>query len=276
MSHLNAAQAPTGSRQQQASPGTLLPSSTSCARSPTDAVSLPRTRLALYLDIGLLAAVLLLFAPRLTGLPSHEWVGLALIPVVLLHLLLSWGWIAGSTQAIGTRAGRRARINYLLNWLLFSLVVLELASGLMISEIALPPLGFLTVDDRAWRALHNQALNWTHLVIGLHVAMNWQPLVLLVRRHLSPKRGPVSKAMGPFRLGRGWMWRSMVIGLAALAIATPIYLWLGPPTTARLYRRDELARFAPTWGHGLGQLVGEALLTALIVYAARRWLRVRL
>jgi len=68
----------------------------------------------------------------------------------------------------------------------------------------------------------------------------------------------------------------MVIGLAAVVVALAIYLCLGPPTPARLYWHDELARFSPTWGHGLGQLVGEAMLTALIAYAARRWLRVRL
>jgi len=66
-------------------------------------MSLPRTRVALYLDISLLALVLLLFAPRLTGLPIHEWVGLALIPIVLLHLLLSWRWIATSTKTIMPR-----------------------------------------------------------------------------------------------------------------------------------------------------------------------------
>lgn len=149
-------------------------------------MSLPRSRLALSLDIALLLGVLLLFAPRLTGLPVHEWVGIALIPVVVWHLLLSWGWIANSTGRIVTQASRRARINYFLNWLLFVLVVLEIVSGLMISLVALPPLGFATLDDRAWRALHNQALNWTHLVIGLHIAMNWKPLLLLIRRHLMP------------------------------------------------------------------------------------------
>lgn len=73
-----------------------------------------------------------------------------------------------------------------------------------------------------------------------------------------------------------WIGRGLLIGVAALAIALPIYWMLGPPTTARLFGRDEFARFAPTWGHGLGQLVGEALLTIGIVYAARRWFKVRL
>ena len=86
----------------------------------------------------------------------------------------------------------------------------------------------------------------------------------------------MGNAIGPIHRAIDWMWRSLVIGLAALAVATPIYLWLGPPTPARLHRQDELARFSPTWGHGLDQLAGEILLTIVIVYAARRWLRVRL
>jgi cytochrome b len=148
-------------------------------------VSPPRSRFALYLDLWLLATVLLLFAPRLTGLPVHEWVGISLVPILVLHLELSWDWITSTTKTFPTRPNRRARINYLLNWLLFILIVLEITSGLMISQVALPPFGLATLDDRSWRALHNQALNWTHLVLGIHVAMNWQPLVLLARRYIT-------------------------------------------------------------------------------------------
>jgi hypothetical protein len=111
--------------------------------------------------------------------------GISLVPVLVLHLELSWGWITSTTTDFRTRPNPRARINYLLNWLLFILIVLEITSGFMISQVALPTFGLATVDDRSWRALHNQALNWTHLVLGIHVAMNWQPLVLLVRRHIT-------------------------------------------------------------------------------------------
>ena len=149
-------------------------------------VRLPRSRLAACVDALLIALVCLLFAPRLTGLTLHEWFGLLLVGAVVVHLLLSWSWITATTRSFRQRSEARTRLNYLLNSTLFALVVLELASGLMISQVLLPPLGVPTLDDRAWRALHNQALNWTHLLLGIHVAMNWQPLLVALRRYLAP------------------------------------------------------------------------------------------
>jgi len=72
-------------------------------------------------------------------------------------------------------------------------------------------------------------------------------------------------------LGRvGW------ICLAGGIVAALLFLCLGPPSHAREYRQNEFARFAPTAVHGIVQLVGEALLLSGVVYASRRWLRIRL
>ena len=138
----------------------------------------------IYLDVTLLVVLLLLYAPRLTGLPLHEWLGIALGVPLLVHILLSWPWVSRGTVRLVTHAGARARINYLLNWVLFILVVLEIASGVVISQAALPSLGLRTINDESWRALHNLALNWTMLALGLHVAMNWARLAAGARRHL--------------------------------------------------------------------------------------------
>ena len=59
-------------------------------------------------------------------------------------------------------------------------------------------------------------------------------------------------------------------------VAATLFVWLGPPSRAREYRKDEFARFAPTLRHGIVQLVGEALLLSGVAYAGRRWLRIRL
>jgi hypothetical protein len=82
-----------------------------------------------------------------------------------------------------------------------------------------------------------------------------------------PRRGP-----GIVRIAA----RLTAVGLAAALVVAPTYWWLGPATTTRLYGRDEFARFRPTVGHGLGQFVGETLLSLLLIWAARRWLRLRL
>jgi uncharacterized protein DUF4405 len=147
-----------------------------------------RGRLAIYVDVVVLATLLLLFAPRLTGLPIHEWLGVSLGATLIVHLLLSWSWISSGTRRLVSGLNRRARINYVLNWLLFVLILIELTSGIAISRVVLPSIGIATINDRSWRALHNLTLNWTKLVLGFHIAMNWRPLVIGVSRHVWPRR----------------------------------------------------------------------------------------
>lgn len=64
------------------------------------------------------------------------------------------------------------------------MVVLEIVSGLMISVVALPALGIPTIEDGAWRLLHNRFLNLLVLVLGIHIAMNWNVLRVGIRRWL--------------------------------------------------------------------------------------------
>lgn len=133
-------------------------------------------------DVLLFGLILLLLSPRLTGLPVHEWLGLALGIPVVVHLLLSWSWISRATIVVPTRPGWRHRVNYALNWLLFALVVLEVLSGIIISVVALPALGISTIEDGAWRLLHNRFLNFLVILVGVHIAMNWNALRTGIRR----------------------------------------------------------------------------------------------
>ncbi len=149
--------------------------------------AVPSLRFAI--DIALFGLVLVMLSPRLTGLPLHEWIGLALGVPVLIHLLLSWPWIARATLVVPVRPGMRHRINYILNWLLFASLVLEIVSGMMISVVAIPALGVATIEDRAWRSLHNRYLNLFVLLVGLHIAMNWNALRSGLRRWLVREAG---------------------------------------------------------------------------------------
>jgi len=116
--------------------------------------------------------VVLLRTPELTGLPWHEWLGVAFLVPMLVHLLLSWRWIVTALRRAFLPARRRDAVNLLLNVSLFITTAGVVASGLLISQVALPKLGITTIDDRVWRETHN---NWTDamlLCVAAHVAMN--------------------------------------------------------------------------------------------------------
>lgn len=117
----------------------------------------------------------------------HEWLGIALGAPVLIHLLLSWSWIAAAARRATAPRNARDAINSLLNVLLFITTTVVVVSGVVISQIALPWLGVRTVDDRAWRTTHNQFTTWLMLTMSAHIAMNWRWIVTATRGYL-PQR----------------------------------------------------------------------------------------
>ncbi|MFN0072548.1 MAG: DUF4405 domain-containing protein [Chloroflexota bacterium] len=132
----------------------------------------------LILDIVLLISFVTLMSVRFTGLAVHEWWGISLVAAIVIHLLLQWDWTAGSTQRLFRRMAMRVRLTYLLNWALFIAVVLLIASGILISEVAIPRLGLPTARGDAlfnfWRRTHSIAADACIVLSGLHLGLNWR------------------------------------------------------------------------------------------------------
>ncbi len=202
----------------------------------------------------------------------HELIGAAFIVPVLLHLVIARPWVHGAIRNVVRTSHPRTRINLVLNVLLFILVVSEIFSGLEISQVLLPSMGWLRLNDRAWRQLHNEFLNWVRLFVAVHIAVNWNWIVGTFRRLSVATTRRVTFAPNHFAV---LVW-TIVVLLAATGEMFAIFRVLGHPTIARLYSQDEIARFRPTLGHALLQFLGQSMMVGVTVYAARRWFRVRI
>ena len=135
-----------------------------------------RLKMTFWLDLTLLASVCALQTVSFTGLVLHEWLGLAMVGMVLAHLLLAWGWIASQSRRLFAVQSIRARINYLLNLSLFAAVTAVIFSGILISQKAIPALtGTKAAPDMDWRwdTLHNQFSQFVLILAGFHLAINW-------------------------------------------------------------------------------------------------------
>src|ERR1700735_1150516 len=55
-------------------------------------------RVTFWLDAGLLAGFCLVESTGFTGMIVHEWLGIALAAMVLVHLLFSWTWISSTAR----------------------------------------------------------------------------------------------------------------------------------------------------------------------------------
>src|ERR1700677_4603641 len=104
---------------------------------------LARARLDFWLDALLLVAYTLAYSLGFTGIATHEWLGIGLGEVLLVHLTLHCDWVIRTTRKL-LRLGGRERFVWLVNLLLLSMT-LCIASGILISEVALPQLGITQI-----------------------------------------------------------------------------------------------------------------------------------
>jgi Domain of unknown function (DUF4405) len=133
-----------------------------------------RKWLSLSLDSAMLAAAVVLgagVAP--VPLSIHEWLGVAFVIALLVHLLLQWPWIASATGQLRAPRTPKVRINYTLNSLLFVSMTFALASGFVISRAVLPTLGMGPSGNFVWTKVHKLFSALVIVIIGLHLGMNW-------------------------------------------------------------------------------------------------------
>jgi len=143
-----------------------------------------QTKTKLWLDILIFIAFLVTMDPHSSGIAIHEWLSLAMIATLTIHLLLSWDWIVEiSTRFLG-KVGSQNRINYVLNWLLFIDGTMIMISGIMISEVALPIMGIQLPAGFAWRRLHDMSANIGLILLGLHTALHWSWIVNAFNKYL--------------------------------------------------------------------------------------------
>jgi hypothetical protein len=141
-----------------------------------------RNTLNLFVDIAIFLAFLVAMAPHFSGIAVHEWLSIALGAAIVTHLLLHWQWIVEVIRRFFGKLQWSARVNYVLNALLFVDVTVVIFTGLMISEAALPQLGIHLTPGGAWRMLHTLTANLFVPLIGLHVALHWQWIFNTVKR----------------------------------------------------------------------------------------------
>jgi hypothetical protein len=159
-------------------------------------------RLKIALDGALAVTLVLLYDTRaVTGLSFHEWAGIVIGAVFVLHVALSWNWVTAVTRRFFGRTTARSRAVYVLDVLILVAMSWTILSGVLISRVALP--GLADGADPVWRQTHRPASWLTLLLVGIHLGLNWRWVMDVVRRL--------------FRLARASL--ATVVALRALAAA---------------------------------------------------------
>jgi hypothetical protein len=149
---------------------------------------LARTRIDFWLDALLLVAYTLAYSLGFTGIAVHEWLGIGLGVVLLVHLTLHWDWVIRTTRKLLRPAGRE-RFIWLVNLLLLLTMTLCVASGILISEVALPQLGITVPASPFWRQMHGTTATLTLILVPIHAALRWRWIVGVARRFAAWRPG---------------------------------------------------------------------------------------
>lgn len=150
-----------------------------------------RMRLDFWFDAVLLVAYSLAYSIGFTGLAVHEWLGIGLGLALLVHLTLHWDWVIRTTRRLLSQHGRD-RIIWLVNVALLISMTLCVASGILISQVALSSLGITVSGGGFWRGLHGTTAGLTLILVPVHAALRWRWIVSVGRRlmHLRPAQRP--------------------------------------------------------------------------------------
>jgi hypothetical protein len=97
-------------------------------------------------------------------------------------------WVVRTTQKL-LRPGGRERFIWLVNLLLLLCMTLCIASGILISEVALPELGITLHSSSFWRQMHDTTATLTLILVPIHAALRWRWIVGVARRFAAWRPG---------------------------------------------------------------------------------------
>jgi len=147
-------------------------------------------RSRLLLDAGMFAAMLVAFNPAWTGLVVHEWLSLAVIVPLLIHLIVNWEWTVRVIERFAERLLHVSRLNLIVDAALFVSAVAVMLSGLMVSHVITGAAGITLSPSSLWVAVHSLSADATVVFLLLHFALHWRWVAHVTRKLLSEPGAP--------------------------------------------------------------------------------------
>ena len=168
-----------------------------------------------FIDIALLIGLLVANDPARTGIAVHEWLSIALVVPLLVHLVINWEWTVHVTKRFFARLMSVSRLNLVVDVALFASTVAVMVSGFAVSSVLSGVLGFATSASPLWVAVHAASASATIIALLTHFALHakWfaQTLAALLEGRAHATR--------PARLGgRSFQNTLSVLGATAVLV----------------------------------------------------------
>ena len=167
-------------------------------------------------DLLMTVLLLLLMAFQVTGETAHEWLGMGMFVLFLIHQWLNRGWYRALFRG---RYGLVRSLWTAVNALLLAAFLVTATSGMMMSRHAL---AFLNIRSGTYwaRLAHLSGSWWSFILMSLHLGLHW--------------------GMIAGRLPGGWKGVGLNV-LAALAAGCGLHLFLIRDISSYLFLTTQFA-----------------------------------
>ena len=162
----------------------------------------PKQIAKIVTDILMTVILLLIMARSLVGEAAHEWLGIGMFTLFILHHVLNNAWCRNLRRGEYTpfRIMQTALVMLALLSMLGSMV-----SGIILSRYAL---AFLPITGgQSWaRIVHMLCAYWGFVIISLHLGLHWNMMLGMMKRlfkNSSVVRKWIARGLGFFIAGYG-------------------------------------------------------------------------
>ncbi len=145
----------------------------------------PKMIMKIATDVGMTILLLLLMTYELIGQAVHEWIGIGIFVLFLLHHIFNSRWSRSILKGRYTllRIWQTALVTTVLLTMIGSMV-----SGVILSRHAL---SFLPISGgRSFaRNLHMLSAYWGFVFMSLHLGLHWSMILGIVKKHTGAASG---------------------------------------------------------------------------------------
>lgn len=138
----------------------------------------PSMILKITVDIGMTVALLLLMAYELIGQEAHEWIGMIMFALFILHHILNGSW---SRNLLKGRYNSVRIVQTLIVFLVLCAMIGSMVSGVILSRYVL---SFLPIKGgRSFaRNLHMLSAYWGFILMSVHLGFHWSMMLGMARK----------------------------------------------------------------------------------------------
>lgn len=137
-----------------------------------------KTRIAV--DAGMTLSLLFLMSYGLISEKAHEWIGMLIFALFILHHALNRKWLAAVPHG---RYNRLRTVQTVLAALILLCMLGSAASGVILSRYVFAGLSFHVLVSAA-RKVHMLCAYWGYALMSVHLGLHWGMISARLRQHV--------------------------------------------------------------------------------------------